>query len=131
MIAGCAHKPVEPATGGSPAGAENAPAAAIDPGNPDDITALGKRLTHHRLTLFSVTQGKYTFYVGGVLSATYETATRTLRISTLTASDQVEQACEYSPQGVLFVDPKDQANKDAFVDSCNQRVVRLNDYLSR
>lgn len=131
MIAGCAHKPVEPAASGSPAGAENAPAAAIDPGNPDDITGLGKRLTQDRLTLFSVTQGKYSFYVGGVLSATYETATRILRISSLTAADKVERVCEYSPQGVLFVDPKDQADKEAFIDSCNQLVVRLNDYLSR
>ena len=78
-----------------------------------------------------MTQGKYTFYVGGVLSATYETATRILRISALTAADKIEQACEYSPQGVLSLDPKDQAKKDAFVDSCNQLVVRLNDYLSR
>jgi hypothetical protein len=131
MIAGCAHKTVEPDASGSQADAPNAPATTIDPGNPDDITALGKRLTQDRLTLFSVSEGKYTFYVGGVLSATYEPATGILRISALTAADKVEQVCEYSPQGVLFVDPKDQADKGAFVDSCNHLVVRLNDYLMR
>jgi len=131
MIAGCAHKPVEPTASGSQADAGNAAAAAIDPGNPDDITALGKRLIQDRLTLFSVIQGKYTFYVGGVLSATYEPATQILRISALTAADKVEQVCEYSPQGVLFVDPKDQAKKDAFVNNCNHLVMLLNDYLSR
>lgn len=131
MIAGCAHKPVEPAATGSQGAAANAPAAAISPGDPDDIIALGKRLTQHRLALFSVTQGKYTFYVGGALNATYETATEILRIAALTPEDKVDQTCEYSPQGVLFVDPKAQADKDAFVNGCNRLAVRLNDYLSR
>ena len=131
MFGGCSHQPVTPATSGSQAAGNNAPAVTISPGNPDDIIALGKRLTKDRLSLYSVTQGKYTFYVGGVLSASYETASEILRISPLTAEEKVLQTCEYSPQGVLYIDPKDQANKDAFVNTCDQLVIRLNSYLSR
>jgi hypothetical protein len=134
MIAGCAHKPVVPVATASQAEATHAPAAAISaisPSDPDDIIALGKRLTQNRLSLFSVARGTYTFYVGGVLNATYETATEILRISSLTPEEKLGQTCEYSPHGVLFVDPKDQAHKDALVNGCNQLVLRLNDYLSR
>lgn len=131
MIAGCAHKPVKPGTAESATGAAAAPAPAISPGNPEDIVALGKRLTRNRLTLYSVAKGRYTFYVGDVLIATYESATKILRISSRSAEDTVKQVCEYSPQGVLFVDPKDQAHKSDFEDGCNQLVTRLNDYLSR
>jgi hypothetical protein len=129
MLSGCAHKPVDPGMSTSQ-DAVNAPAPAISPSNPDDIRALGARLTQNRLSLFSVSQGKYTFYVGEMLEATYETATKILRISALTHGDKIEQTCEYSPQGVLFVDPKE-ANKDAFVSSCNRLALRLNDYMSR
>ena len=129
VISGCASKPVDPAMSASQAAA-NAPPPAISPSNPDDIMALGVRLTQNRLSLFSVSRGKYTFYVGGVLEATYETATTILRISSLTHEDKIEQTCEYSPQGVLFIDPKE-ANKDAFVSSCNRLALRLNDYMSR
>jgi len=130
-LGGCSHQPVAPAAGGSQAAGNKAPAAAINPDNPDDIVALGKRLTKDRLSLFSVTQGKYTFYVGGVLSASYETASEILRLSSLSAEDKTQKLCEYSPQGVLYIDPKDQGNKDAFVNTCNQLVVRLNSYMSR
>jgi hypothetical protein len=129
MIAGCAHKPVNPAAATSQTDAVNAESAAINPTNPDDIIALSKRLTQNRLTLYSVAQGQYTFYVGGVLSATYETATEILRISAL-APGESAQVCEYSPQGVLFVDPKIQSDKNSFVNGCNQLVLRLHDYLS-
>jgi len=129
VIGGCASKPVDPAMSASQA-ATNAPPPSISPSNPDDIMALGVRLTQNRLSLFSVSQGKYTFYVGGVLEATYETATMILRISSLTHEDKIEQTCEYSPQGVLFIDPKE-ANKDAFVSSCNRLALSLNDYMSR
>jgi hypothetical protein len=132
LTAGCAHKPVEPAASASQTTAENAtPAAAISPSNPGDIVALDKRLIRHRLALYSVTQGKYTFYVGGVLDATYETATEILRISSLTPEDKVDQTCEYSPQGMLFVDPKIHPDKDAYAGACGRLVMRLNDYLSR
>ena len=130
MIAGCAHKPVKPGTA-SPSGAANPPVPAISPNNPDDIVALGKRLTRNHLTLYSVTKGQYTFYVGGVLIATYETASKILRVSSLTDEDKVKQVCKYSPQGVLFVDPKDQTNKSGFEDGCAQLITHLNDYLSR
>ena len=128
IITACTHQTKDTATNTSQAGT---PVAALDPSNPTDIMALGERLTHHRLALFSVTQGKYTFYVGGILSAGYETTTGILRISALTPEDKTAQTCEYSPQGVLFVDPKDQADKDAFVSGCRQLVRSLNDYLSR
>ena len=129
MLSGCANKPVDPAMSASQ-DAATAPAPAISPSNPDDIMALGVRLTQNRRSLFSVSQGKYTFYVGEILEATYETATRILRISSLTHEDTIKQTCEYSPQGILFVDPKE-ANKDAFVSSCNRLVLSLNDYMSR
>jgi len=129
MISGCADKPVEPAMSASQ-DAGVAPAPAISPSNPDDILALGARLTHNRLSLFSVSQSKYTFYVGGVLEATYETATKILRISSLTHEDKIEQTCEYSPQGILFVAPKG-SNKDTFVSTCNRLALSLNDYMSR
>jgi hypothetical protein len=129
MISGCASNPVDPAMSASQAAA-NAPAPAISPSNPDDIVALGARLTQNRLSLFSVSQGKYTFYVGGVLEANYETATKILRISSLSHEDKIEQTCEYSPRGVLFIDPKE-ADKDAFVSSCNRMALSLNDYMSR
>ena len=128
MIAACAHQPEDPIATMTQA---DTPDAAIDPSNPADIMMLGERLTHHRLALFSVTQGKYTFYVGGVLSAGYETTTGILRISSLTPEDKTVQTCEYSPQGVLFVDPKDQVDKEAFVSGCRQLVRRLTEYLSR
>lgn len=131
LIAGCSHQPTAPAAGESQAEGGQAPAAAFQPGNPAEIIALGKRLSQDRLSLFSVTKGKYTFYVGGVLSANYETATEILRISSLTAEDKVDEVCEYSPQGVLFVARKDQTDKDAFVSSCNQLAKLLHDYLSR
>jgi hypothetical protein len=131
LIAGCSHQPTAPAAGESQAQGGQAPTAAFHPDNPDDIIALGKRLSQDRLSLFSVTKGKYTFYVGGMLSASYETATEILRISSLTPEDKVAQVCEYSPHGVLFVDPKDQAEKDAFVSRCDKLALRLNDYLSR
>jgi predicted exporter len=129
VISGCASKPVDPAMSASQA-ADNAPPPDLSPSNPDDIMALGVRLTQNRLSLFSVSRGKYTFYVGGTLEATYETATRILRISSLTHEDKIEQTCEYSPQGVLFIDPKE-TNKDAFVNSCNRLALSLNDYMSR
>jgi predicted exporter len=129
MLSGCANKPVEPAMSTSQ-DAANAPAPTISPNNPDDIMALGARLTQNRLSLFSVSQGKYTFYVGDMLEATYETASKILRISSLTHEDKVKQTCEYSPQGILFVDPKE-TNKDAFVDNCNRLALSLNDYMSR
>jgi len=130
-LGGCSHQPVAPAVSGSQAAGGNAPAAAISPGNPGDIIALGKRLANDHMSLFSVTQGKYTFYVGGVLSASYETASEILRISSLAAKGKTQKVCAYSPQGVLYIDPKDQGNKDAFVNACNQLVVRLNSYMSR
>ena len=129
MLSGCANKPVDPAMGASQDAAKT-PAPAISPSNPDDIRALGVRLTQNRLSLFSVSQGKYTFYVGDMLEATYETATKILRISALTHEDKIKQTCEYSPQGILFVAPKE-ANKDAFVSSCNRLALSLNDYMSR
>lgn len=128
MITACAHQAKAPSAATTQA---DTPVATLDPSNPTDIMALGERLTRHRLALFSVTQGKYTFYVGGVLSAGYETTTGILRISSLTPEDKTAQTCEYSPQGVLFVDPKDQAGKDAFVDGCRRLAQTLNDYLSR
>jgi len=129
MLSGCANKPVEPAMSTSQ-DAANAPAPAISPNNPDDIMALGARLTQNRRSLFSVSQGKYTFYVGGVLEATFENTSKIMRISSLTHEDKIEQTCEYSPRGILFVDPKE-ANKDAFVSTCNQLALSLNDYISR
>ena len=130
LITGCAHKPVEPAAPASHT-VGNATPASISPNNPNDIMTLGKRLTRNRLALYSVTQGKYTFYVGGVLNATYETTTEILRISSLTSEDTVDQTCEYSPQGVLFVDPNSHQDKVAHAGACGQLVVSLNDYLSR
>jgi len=127
MISGCASKPVDPAMSASQAATD---APALSPSKPNDIMALGVRLTQNRLSLFSVSRGKYTFYVGGVLKATYETATKILRISSLTHEDKIEQTCEYSPRGVLFIDPKE-SNKDAFVSSCNRLALSLNDYMSR
>ena len=131
MIAGCAHQPADPTATAPQTDASAAPAATIDPSNPADIMALGERLTGHRLALFSVSQGKYTFYAGGILSASYETATKILRISSLAPTATAAQTCEYTPQGALFVDPKDQTDKDAFVNDCHRLAERLNDYLSR
>jgi hypothetical protein len=116
MITVCANYPVE---------------AAISPSNPEDIMALGKRLTQNRLSLFSFNPSKYTFYVGEVLEATYDTTSNILRISSLTYKDKVVQTCEYSSQGILFIDPKDHTNKDAFVSTCNRLVESLNKYMSR
>ena len=129
-MAGCAHRPAE-----SDVSAPQVDAAGsvtmIDPDNPADITALGERVTRDRLALFSVKQDKYTFYVGGVLNATYEMDTKILRISALTSEDNTALTCEYTPQGALFMDPKMQANKEDFVSDCNHLAQRLNDYLSR
>ena len=126
-IAACAHKPVDPVSAPSAAAA---PAVALNPDDPNDIIALGKRLSTNRLAVFSVSQGKYTLFVGGVLNAEYETATAILRISSLEPGT-AGLVCEYSSQGALFVDPKAASGKDAFVADCNRLALRLNDYLSR
>jgi hypothetical protein len=131
LISGCAHKPTDSVMTASQAGAANASVVEIDPSNPDDIIALGQRLTQKREAVFSLRQDKYTFYVGGVLNATYETTTKILRIFSLTPEDKIDQVCEYSPQGVLFTDNKDQTDKDALVNSCNRLVLLLNDFLAR
>ena len=129
-MAGCAHRSAETDVS-TPQVDAPGPTTEIDPGNPADIVTLGKRLTHDRLALFSVKEDKYTFYVGGVLNATYEMGSNILRISALTPADDTAQTCEYSPQGVLFVDTQKQADKKDFANECNDLAERLNGYLSR
>jgi len=129
-IAACAHNPADPAVTRSEAAATAAPTPPLNPEHPDDIIALGKRLSASRFAIFSVTQGKYTLFVGGVLNAEYETATAILRISSLDPA-AAGIVCQYSSQGALFVDPKAASGKDAFVADCNRLARRLDDYLSR
>ena len=130
LIAGCAHQPVDTDHGSSQAATVDTPPVKIDPSNAKDIISLGKRLAQNRLSLYSVSDVGYTFYVGGVLIATYKTATGILRISSLTSQDKTEYTCEYSPQGVLFVDPKNQSDKDSSSKDCNGLAEKLNDYLN-
>ena len=130
VITACAHKTVKTAASTSQNEAGDAPNATIDPGSPHDIIALGKRVTQKRQSLFSISRGTYTFYVGGEINATYETTSEVLRIASLVPGES-SQVCEYSGEGVLFVDPKIHPDKAAFVNTCNQQVMRLNDYLSR
>ena len=130
LIAGCAHQAVETDRSTSQAATADTPPVNIDPSNAKDIIKLGKRLRQNRLALYSVSDGEYTFYVGGVLIATYKTATWILRISSLTSQDKMEYTCEYSPQGVLFVDQKNQSSKDSSGKDCNGLAKKLNDYLN-
>jgi hypothetical protein len=126
-LAACAHKPVDPTSASFEASA--AP-PALNPTKFEGIMALGKRLSANRLALYSATHGKYLFFVGGVLTAEYETATAILRISSLEPST-AGTVCEFSSQGALFVDPKVAPDKDAFVADCDRLALLLNDYLSR
>ena len=130
LISGCAHQAVETDHGTSKAATADTPPVIIDPSNAKDIITLGKRLTQNRLSLYSVSDSGYTFYVGGVLMATYETVTGILRISSLTSQDKTEYTCQYSPQGVLFADPKNQSDKDSSGKDCNGLADKLNDYLN-
>ena len=74
-ITGCAHKPVAPPETAS----QTTAVPALNTTSPAGIVALDKRLTAHHRTLFSVTKDKYSYFVGGVLLAEFEGATRILR----------------------------------------------------
>lgn len=130
LIAGCAHQAVDTGSSASQASIADSNSVKIDPSNAKDIITLGKRLTQNRLSLYSGSHGKYTFYVGGVLIATYETATGIFSISSLTSQDKTEYTCEYSPQGTLVVDPKNQSDKDSSGKDCNGLADKLNDYMN-
>lgn len=124
-VAGCAHRPPAPA---SPEGESAAP--PIDPTTPDGIVALGKRLTTYRRAVFSITRETYNYYAGGVINAEYDVPNQILKIASL-APGKVDVICEYSPHGILFVDPKDQLDKKDFETDCKQLALSLNEHLSR
>jgi hypothetical protein len=129
-IAGCSHNAPAPPTATPQAGEASSLIPIASPTSPDGIMALSKRLTAHRRALFSVTQGKYSYYAGESLIAEYEVATEILRISSL-APGQSDTSCVYSPHGVLYVDPKAHPDGKAFTANCDQLVMTLNDDLSR
>lgn len=91
---------------------------------------LSKRLATHRPALFSITQNKYSYFADESLAAEYEVATGILRVSSL-APGQTDLVCVYSPQGVLYLDPKTHPDGKVFIAGCNQLVMNLNDDLSR
>jgi hypothetical protein len=129
-IAGCSHNAPAPPTATPQAGEAVSLIPITNLTSPDGIMALSKRLTAHRRTLFSLVQGKYTYYAGESLIAEYEVATEILRISSLPPG-QSDLICVYSPHGVLYVDPKAHPDGKAYTANCDQLVMALNDDLSR
>ena len=128
-ITACSHTPnTSPATPQTGEATNASPIA--NPGSPEGIVALDKRLTAHRRALYSLTQNKYTYFAGESLIAEYEVATEILRISSL-APGQADMNCVYSPQGVLFIDPKAHPDTKAYSSECEQLASTLNDDLSR
>lgn len=127
VLAGCAHETSAPAESAPQTVA--ASVTVMDPSKPEAIIDLSKRLTAHHRTLFSVTRRKYTYFVGGVLNAEFEAVTKILRLSSLAPGEDVH--CEYTPQGVLYVNPDTHPDPAAYTDACNNMVLRLNDELSR
>jgi hypothetical protein len=110
FVAGCAHRPAAPSQAG-------AAISSLDSTAPEGFVALSKRLVANRHSLFSVTQNKYSYFAGEVLLAEYEVATEILRIRSL-PPDKSAIVCEYSPQGILYIDPKLHPDKTAFTDAC-------------
>jgi hypothetical protein len=121
-LTGCSHAPVAP----------TAPAAAAAPAvtSPDGILALSKRLTANRRTLYSLGGNRYSYYVGGVLMAEYEAGTHILRLSSLRPG-QSHLACEYTPQGGLFVDSTAHPDKDTYTADCGRLAQSLSADLAR
>lgn len=126
-IAGCAHKP--PASPSASPQA-NAAASSLNPTAPDGIVALGKRFTTDRRAIYSAILDRYTYFAGGVLSAEYGASTEILKIASLEPG-KADLVCTYSPQGVLYVDPKTRPDNEAFTASCNRLALLLNDHLSQ
>jgi hypothetical protein len=123
-IAGCAHRAPAPPTEGESA------APAIDPTTPEGIVALGKRLTTYRRAVFSITRETYNYYAGGIINAEYDVSNQILKIASL-APGRSDVMCEYSPHGILFVDPKDHADKKDFEATCKHLALSLNEHLSQ
>ncbi len=127
VMAGCAHKAPAPPSAATRADAASVPAA--NPTTPDGIVALGKRLATYRRAIYSVTQDKYSYFAGSELSAEYDVSSGVVKMASLEAG-KTNLICEYTPQGVLFVDPA-RSDKEAFVAGCDQLALRLNEHLSR
>jgi len=128
-LAACAHKPTEPEIP-SAASANAAPVPILAVTTPAGILNLDHRLTAKRRTGFSLPRGKYSYFVGGVLEADYEVGTGILRLTSL-RPDQNKLACEYEPDGNLYIDPAKQSDAKSFANTCAQMAQKLSEDLTR
>ena len=124
LSAGCANKAPTAETGGD---AQTGPAQG--PANPAGILALSERLKASRLATYASSTGKYTYFIGGALSAEYDTQTKVLSVNSLAAGEPV--VCKYAPDGALFTDPKGPVDAATHTSRCNDLIAQLHQHLNR
>jgi len=92
-----------------------------------EVISIRNQTMNHSRTLFSVSEGNYTYYIGGNFTAVIDADSRTLVI---TPEDKTSVAgCEYSIEGVLKLENIPGNKRETATKNCDALIRTLSDSL--
>ncbi len=123
---GCAAQPASSSTDPVAVKAEDT-LPRPEPLSTTDVISIQNQTINHNRTLYSVSQGTYTYYMGGILTAVFKESSETL-VVTPEDTDGVA-SCEFSTEGVLNLENVPQNKRETTIKNCNALMKALENSL--
>ncbi len=123
---GCTAQPVSSST--DPAVAKTKDTLPRpEPLSTTDVISIQNQTINHNRTLYSVSQGTYTYYMGGILTAVFKESSKTLVVTPEDTADVA--SCEFSSEGVLNLENAPQNKSETTIKNCNALMKALENSL--